>query len=398
MIINSILDNDLYSFTVGRAVLERFPNTYVEYNFINRTKEMTFSKEAFEQIVQEIKSLESLYLRESEFTWLNSTLDFLSESYLCWLKNMRFNPDKEIKATHLKSGQIELTVSGDWSKTIFYEVPLLAIISEVYFKFMDTDWNHEGQEEQHKQNAIKLSKANCKYADFGTRRRRNFQSQYDVVNTMKHHRGFIGTSNVLLAMNHGVKPVGTQSHQWIMGVSALKGLRYANLNSMDDWIKTYEGDLGIALTDTYGSDAFFEDFNLKYSKTFDGVRHDSGDPFEFVDKTIKAYKKHKIDTTSKTIVFSDGLDVMQAIDLNKYCDENNINCSFGIGTFLTNFFLDSEGERSEPLAIVIKLKKVNGLEVVKLSDYKFKATGDPDAIRVANWTFHNQPLDKRGIK
>lgn len=392
MIINSYLDTDSYTFSVGRAVLERFPNTPVTFRFTNRTPDKIFSEECFNAIKDEIWNLGNILLSNEEIEWMTGNLPFLTEEYLCWVKNMRLNPEKEVDIKLTDDGHLEIDITGDWARVIFYEVPILAIISECYFKFMDTDWNYDGQEEQHRDKITRLSKAECIVADFSTRRRKSFKSQDLSVGTMKGTEGFVGTSNVYLAKKHGIKAIGTQSHQWFMGVSALRGLRHANHNAMYNWLKTFDADLGIVLTDTYGTDAFFEDFGLKYSKTFDGVRHDSGDPKEFADKVIAHYEKLGIDPMSKTIIFSDGLDVETAIDLANYCS-GRIRCSFGIGTNFSNDYKNSKGEKSEPLSIVIKLRTCGGVPVVKLSDNPAKATGDPDAIRVAKWTFNNEPLD-----
>jgi nicotinate phosphoribosyltransferase len=230
------------------------------------------------------------------------------------------------------------------------------------------------------------------YADFGTRRRRSFRSQELVVETMKDAVGFMGTSNVYLAKKHNVKAIGTQSHQWIMGVSALRGLRHCNSFAMDEWVKTYNGSLGIVLTDTYGTEAFLKDFDLKNAKLFDGVRHDSGDPIWFADLIISHYKKLGIDPMSKIIIFSDGLDDDIADKIRNHC-KGRIKSATCIGTFFSNDYKNSKGEKSKALSIVIKLYGCAGVPVVKLSDNPAKAAGDEDAVRVAEWTFYGQPLD-----
>jgi nicotinate phosphoribosyltransferase len=199
-----------------------------------------------------------------------------------------------------------------------------------------------------------------------------------------------GTSNVYFAKKYGMKAIGTVGHEWIMGTSALVGLRYANRFAFENWVEVYNGDLGIALTDTFGSDAFFKDMDLKLSKIYDGVRHDSGDPYVFVDTVTEHYKRMGIDPMKKVIVFSDALDADTAIRLKRYC-EGKINCSFGIGTSLTNnsdFF-----RQSPPLNMVIKLHSINEIPVVKLSDSPEKETGEKDALRVANYIFGRKGLD-----
>lgn len=387
--IASILDSDLYKFSQQQAVVELFPNVGVTYRFTNRDTSMKFTKRAFDRIVCEIRRMEYLSLTEEEYYFLE-TIGFFKPTYLEYLRNYRFNPD-EVDVFLTEDGDLELSISGLWHSTILWEVPLMAIISEVYFSEVDTDWSYEGQKETALRKARKLLP--YKYAEFGTRRRRSYQTQKIVVGEMHQFAGFVGTSNVHLAMMYGVKPVGTVAHEFIMGVSALRGLRHANWNALDCWVKVYEANLGIALTDTYGTDAFFDDFDLKLSKTFDGVRHDSGCPIEFSDKVVAHYKSLKIDPATKTIIFSDGLNVDNIPLIASHCDKLGIRCSFGIGTSLTNDFKNSYGEKSKPLNMVIKLRTCDGVPVVKLSDTPSKATGDEDAVRVAKWTFFNIPLD-----
>jgi len=211
------------------------------------------------------------------------------------------------------------------------------------------------------------------------------------MKTLLQIKTLTGTSNVYFAKKYGLKPIGTVGHEWIMGTSALVGLRYANRFAFENWVEVYKGDLGIALTDTFGSEAFFKDMDLKLSKIYDGFRHDSGDPLTFVDRVIEHYRKMGIDPMKKVIVFSDALDAEAAIRLKKYC-QGKINCSFGIGTSLTNnydFFRESP-----PLNMVIKLHSVNGIPVVKLSDSPEKETGERDALRVANYIVGRKALDE----
>jgi len=228
----------------------------------------------------------------------------------------------------------------------------------------------------------------CSYADFGTRRRRIWDVQNLLVETMMaNSKGFVGTSNVSLAMKHNTKPIGTMAHEWIMATSVLMGLRHANKFALDAWNKVFSGDLGIALTDTYGSKTFFGDFDGYLARLFDGVRHDSGDPFEFASKVISHYKSLGINPMSKTIVFSDGLTAKLAAEINERF-KDVIRCSFGIGTHFTNDFLNSKA-----LNMVIKLWTCEGIPLVKLGDDEGKAIGEPDAVRVARWTFNDKPLD-----
>jgi nicotinate phosphoribosyltransferase len=232
-----------------------------------------------------------------------------------------------------------------------------------------------------------------KFADFGTRRRRSYEVHDLVIAGLKSakdafgNNGLVGTSNVHFAMKHGLRPIGTMAHEWIMGVSALESLRHANRYAMRNWAKVYGGSLGIALPDTFGSNAFFEDFDGHLARLFDGVRHDSGDPAVFAEKAIAHYEKLRIDPRHKVVVFTDGLTPELALKLDEHYSMR-IGVSFGIGTNFTNDF-----PGSKPLNMVIKLARIDNIPVVKLSDEPGKAIGDADAMRVAKWTFSRTPLD-----
>lgn len=391
--IKSILDSDLYKFTMQQAVLQLYPDAVVTFEFTSR-KNTKFTQEFCVALQNEINNMGNLRLTHEEFEYLN-TLKFISPSYAAYLRDYKFDPS-EVKIVYNSENQtFKLTITGLWHRTILWEVPLLALISETYFKVCDTNWNNEGQEEKILLKGKLLSETNCIYADFGTRRRRNFESQERVVKTLKDNIGFVGTSNVYLAMENNIKPIGTMAHEFIMGVSALESLRYANRFALYNWNKVYNGNLGIALTDTFGTEAFFEDFDGVLARLFDGVRHDSGDPFEFANKVVNHYEKINVNHKTKTIVFSDGLNPEVAISIKKHCDEIGILCSFGIGTNFTNDY-----DNSPALNIVIKLRSVKKninsqeIQVVKISDVPTKATGDVDALRVAQWTFFGNLLDE----
>ena len=272
----------------------------------------------------------------------------------------------------------------------------MAIISELYFYMVDCNfelqnpYNNELKDQYNlaSDKADKLFKAGCNFADFGTRRRRSFMIQDTVMQAFTdcHDDKFTGTSNVYFAMKYGVKPIGTMAHEWIMGTSVLEGLRNANYYALHNWVRVYNADLGIALTDTYGLSSFLRNFNLRLAKLYDGVRHDSGDPLIFADKIIKMYQEKGIDPMSKIIVFSDGLDVDEAIRIGNYC-KNKIKNGFGIGTHFTNDFGNSPA-----LNMVIKLWSVSGIPVVKLPDTEGKVMGDAEAVAVARWVHQNKSL------
>lgn len=392
LIIKSILDSDLYKFSMHQAILELFPETVVSYKFNNRGNQQ-FPILFLYKLEEQIQLMKNLSLQDYEYNWLSKNISFLKPQYLEYLRNYRFNPD-QVNVSLDENHQLVLTITGLWRDTVLWEVPLMAIISELYFQEVDKKWNCNNLEKEAYLKAKTLFDNRCIVSEFGTRRRRSFAVQEtfikifnDFQKNNKEFSFFSGTSNVYLAIRYNLRPIGTMAHEWIMGISALEGLRHANFYALQDWVRVYNADLGIALTDTYGVDSFLKNFNKRLSKLYDGVRQDSGCPFEFTDKIIKHYKTYGIDPMSKIIIFSDGLDVNKAVEINNYC-KNKIKCAFGIGTFFTNDFKDSPA-----LNMVIKMDICDGIYVVKLGDSKGKTMGNRDAIRVAEWTFYNKPLD-----
>jgi nicotinate phosphoribosyltransferase len=400
-VIKSILDNDLYKFTMQMAVLELFPGAEAEYRFINRGKQR-FTESFVEELRRNIdEDISKLVLTEEEYHWLGKYCPYLKPMYIEYLKNFRFKPE-EVTICLTEDRNLDMRVKGPWHSTILWEIVLMAAVSELYFSTIETSWKGNGESEisesvlaAYGDRILEIGKAleenNCLFAEFGTRRRRSFDVQAQAMKSLVKIKTLTGTSNVYFAKKCGLKAIGTVGHEWIMGTSALIGLRYANRFSLENWEDVFKGDLGIALTDTFGSEAFFKDFDLKLSKLYDGVRHDSGDPITFVDRVIAHYKKLGIDPMKKVVVFSDALNAEAAIRLRKYC-EGKINCSFGIGTNLTN---NSEFFReSPPLNMVIKLHGINGIPVVKLSDSPEKETGERNALRVANYICGRKGLDE----
>jgi nicotinate phosphoribosyltransferase len=392
MIINSILDTDLYKLTMQAFVLAKYPETTVTYTFNNRNKDMKFNKNFLNALHCEIGDFSCLKLKNDEFDYLRAMCPYLPITYLEYLKNFRFNPN-DIELDLDDQNQLQLTIKGKWRDTILWEVPLMATISQLYFQAVDTDWNTDQkvQENNANQKAIKLSKNNCLFADFGTRRRRSLRSQIIVVDVMKEYAKFVGTSNVHLAYKFNVKPLGTTAHEMIQATAALESMNHPNRFFMENWAEVYKGSLGTMLPDTYGINSFLKDFTMEKAKLWDSVRHDSGDPYTFTDKIVNHYKQLNIDPLTKTIIFSDGLDVNTAIEINEYC-KGKIKCSFGIGTNFTNNFVKINGEKSKPLNMVIKLQTVNGIPVVKLSDTPTKAIGDPTMIKIMKNIHFGEPL------
>lgn len=389
--IRSILDNDKYKFTMQQAVLEKYPDADVKYVFNNRRPDDTFTQEIVDDIQREIDSMQRLILTAEEYTWLKEFEGKdLKPMYIEYLRNYHFNP-AEVNVW-LDDDQLKLEIEGKWHSTILWEVPLMAIISECYFRhhpeYKDEPLDMDSYYENVLTKREVLTDCDSIFADFGTRRRFNHDVQDLVVDLMSKSIRCVGTSNMYLAMKHGIKAIGTQAHEWIMGVSALEGLRYANRSAMKRWGQVYNGRLGIALTDTYGLDDFLKYFDDFYARLYDGVRHDSGDPFAFTDKIVEHYVSLGIDPTSKTIVFSDGLNPQTACKISTHC-HGKIKCSFGIGTNFTN-----DTGRTTALNMVIKLRSVDGIEVVKLSDNPAKAIGEENALCIAMNIFHGHSVTK----
>lgn len=371
--------------------------------------------------------LGNIALSNDELKFLQTTCPYLTEAYLDFLKDFRLNPREQVHAIFTPDtdtgsdadvGAIELRVKGRWVETILYEIPLLALTSEAYFRFMDTDWDYEGQEEKAYDKGIKLLEAGCIVSEFGTRRRRDYHTQALVfrglVSAKKEGekrglRGKIaGTSNVHLAMRFKIAPIGTVAHEWFMGVAAITG-DYENATStaLGYWVGCFgEGVLGIALTDTFGTPTFLKAFaepvllegatkpeyrpgnilgvgkNPKtFAEVFQGVRQDSGDPAEFVNLMRDFYLSQHISPSSKTIVFSDSLDIDLCLKYKAISEAAGFNCTFGVGTFFTNDFVKkTTGEKSTPLNIVIKLSSADGNYAVKISDNIGKNTGDKETV------------------
>ena len=370
------------------AINKLYPNVKVSYKFKNRGPHR-FNNAFMERLEYFIQGeLPHITLTDVEAEWLHNKNPFFDQSFIDYLKNYQFNPE-EVSFNLDSDNNLILDVNNSyWNRSIFWEIPLMAGISEIYFQTVDTNW--ESDLEDFKKityiKGIELSKNDCNWIDFSTRRRRNFEAQNIVVETFKDLPGFKGTSNPYLARKHGINAVGTQAHEWIMGISALESLNHPNKFAMDKWISVYGGKLGTVLTDTYGTDAFLEDFNSYYARVFDSVRQDSGNPFKFTDKIINHYKSLGIDPKTKTIIFSDSLNTQLCVDLKRYC--TGINCSFGIGTNFSGDF----GKESPALNMVIKLNTVEGIPVIKLSDDKGKECGDPDYLKIAKKIFYGEIL------
>jgi len=378
MIIRDFTDNDLYKFTTMNAIQKLFPDAEVLYRFVNRGK--TEFPEGFADALQkEVNAMRLLYLTDEAELFMRKKCYYFDNVFFDLLKGFRFNPN-EVTIVQ-QGGDLDVEVRGLWYRTVLWEVPLMAMISELYFQM--TGQRPMEVEERALQKAKQFVALNVELSEFGMRRRYSFDVQDRVIGVLKNNMSGLlnGTSNVYLAMKHDLIPMGTHPHEWFMYHGAHYGYRVANAQAMENWVNVYDGYLGIALTDTYTTANFFNSFSTKYTKLFDGLRWDSGDPFEFTENAIKHYKAHRIDPKSKTIVYSDGLD-MDMIRRIKEHVNGRLHDVYGVGTFITN------DVGVKPLNMVIKLFEVKPKDfthfvpVVKLSDVPGKHTGDEDEIEL----------------
>ena len=377
----SILDNDFYKFTMQCAAVKLFPYEKARYTFINRGKH-EFPEEFGEKLKAAVEAMRNLELTDEEYIYFKNTCPYLSPAYLDFLKGYKYNPSE----VHIiqNGKELEVKVEGYWFRTILWEVPILSLISELYY--VETHQQRKDDEFIIANTNEKIDiykQENAKVAEFGTRRRHSYQVQDIVVKTLVENGGkhFVGSSNVHFAMKYAHKPIGTHAHEWFMFHAAKYGFKMANSISLEHWVDVYRGDLGIALADTYTNKVFFSQFDKKLAKLFDGVRHDSGDPIKFYHDVIEHYKKLGIEPKSKHIIFSDGLNSESLKEITQAAN-GHIGLSFGIGTNLTN----DTGLR--PMNIVMKLTEVSIQEdewipTVKLSDEEGKHTGDPKTIQLA---------------
>ena len=377
----SLLDNDFYKITMQQCVVNLFPTARVRYQFINRGGH-SFPEGFGDALRNSIRKLSEVRLTIQEKNFLAQTCPYLQPTYLDFLQGYCYNPD-EVNIRQ-SGGQVSVAIEGYWYRTILWEVPLLAMISELYYKMQGQERaTDERVMEVTKEKMEKYQELGVNVADFGTRRRHSYDVQRLVVETLRQSgcSHFVGSSNVHLAMRNGIKPIGTHAHEWFMFHAARYGFQMANSMGLENWVNVYRGDLGIALSDTYTTNEFFEIFDKKFAKLFDGVRHDSGDPIQFAEKTIRHYEKLGIDPLSKTIVFSDGLNHERVTRIADYC-RGRVGMSFGIGTNLTN----DVGLKA--MNIVIKMTEASPegerwIPTVKLSDEKGKYTGKPAMIDLA---------------
>lgn len=396
-IIRSLLETDMYKFSMGQAIYHQFSDYKTTWTFKCRNKNVHFTKEMVEEIKDQIKHYCTLRFKEDELKYLEN-IKWIKGSYVDFLRlwSPRYE-DFEI-TTNAECG-LFIETKGTWLNTSMYEIPVLAIVNEVYFR-MAHNYNELIKSFERKLNEKIKWLADGKYyistfSEFGLRRRLSAEAQEMAVKKLAETKlcssTFIGTSNVYLAYKYGLTPTGTMAHEWIMCVGQgnhKHNPAYSNWYALDAWVKEYGVLNGTALTDTITTDCFLKDFQLTYATLFSGVRHDSGDPYEWGDKMIAHYNELGIDSTTKTLLFSDSLDFERADKLFRYFN-GRAKVAFGIGTYISN---DTD---VEPLNIVMKTTFCNGGDVAKISDTPGKGMcKNEDYVnylnRCINWRMENE--------
>ena len=376
-VINSLLETDLYKFTMWQAMLHKHPETQAEYTFVCRNDSAYPLSELVNEVSAELDHLCSLSFQPDELSYLRS-LRYMKSDFVDFLRIFRFQRDFiDVKA---EGSLLTIQARGPQVHVMGFEIYVLAIVNELYFRRFDSaEVRAEGRRrlrskiEQVRAFAQEPARPHpFEFFDFGVRRRFSGDWQREVVTTLQTElpQFFKGTSNVLLAKELGLVAIGTMAHEYLQTYQAL-GVRLRNFQkaALEDWVQEYRGDLGVALTDVVGMDAFLADFDLYFAKLFDGLRHDSGDPIVWGEKALAHYAKLRIDARTKRLVFSDGLDIPTALNIYRHFADR-VQLGFGIGTNLSN------DVGIKPLNIVMKLTMANGQPVAKLSDTPGKTLCD----------------------
>ena len=365
-ILHTLLDTDAYKLHMQQAVFHRYHNVSVAAEFRCRGDDQLGIYA--DEIAQQIALMASLALSDDEYSYLAS-LPFFTRDYLDWLREFRYDPSQVQVRNH--EGKLDIRIAGPWREVIMWEVPLLALISEVVHRHRSPQVTPEMAVDhlQHKLTAFNsltadLDMSRFKLMDFGTRRRFSYDVQMAIVSTLQQQFPWlVGSSNYDIARQLNIAPVGTQAHEWFQAHQQISPvLANSQRAALQAWLDEYDDQLGIALTDCITMDAFLRDFGPAFARRYQGLRHDSGDPVEWGEKAIAHYQRLDIDPLSKTLVFSDNLDLEKAVNLYRHFGQR-ANVVFGIGTRLT-----CDIPQVKPLNIVIKLVECNGKPVAKLSD------------------------------
>ena len=363
-IIISLLDTDLYKFNMDQVIFHKHTDLCGQYYFKCRNKEIVFTAEMVDEINEQIDHLCSLRFKKEELNYLRS-IRFIKNDYVEFLR--LWHPIRDyVTVSRSDEGELNVVVDGPLFSAMQFEIYLLEIINEVYFRFLyDYDELLKSAEERLNEKIAKLNESyTFKFAEFGCRRRLSREWQDVVVRRLvKETDKCVGTSNVYLAMKYNLTPIGTYAHEYVQmyqGIDKIP-LAYTNHYAMRDWYDEYDGDNGTALTDTITTDLFLMDFNRSMVNNYSGVRHDSGDPYVWGEKIIAHYEKFGVDPKTKLLLFSDSLDFDRAQKLYDHF-KDRVKVSFGIGTFCSN------DTNVQALNIIIKLQYVNGRPVAKISD------------------------------
>jgi len=368
-VIASLLDTDLYKFTMWQAMLHRHPQTQAEYTFVCRNRPQQPLARLAEEVNAQLDALCALRFSDEELAYLGA-LRFIKSDFIDFLRLFQFQR-RFITAT-AEGDELRIRASGPQVHVMFFEIFVLAIVNELHFRSADEQQALEAGRARLRSRIQTLREFERRPArahpleifDFGVRRRFSSAWHREVLTTLRDEvpAFFTGTSNVLLAKELQLVPIGTMAHEYLQTYQAL-GVRLRDFQraALEDWVQEYRGDLGIALTDTVGMDAFLADFDLYFAKLFDGLRHDSGDPVAWGEKALAHYRRLRIDPGTKRLVFSDALTITKVLEIHdRFADQAQLG--FGIGTHLTN------DVGLEPLNIVMKLTSANGQPVAKLSD------------------------------
>ncbi|AGB11664.1 nicotinate phosphoribosyltransferase [Vibrio parahaemolyticus] len=405
-IIQSALDFDVYKVNMMSAVAALYPDAMVSYKFIVRSEEDL--SELLPEVKAEVLKLQDVRFTEDEIAYMKRVAPYLKPEFVEALRHFRFNPQSDVsfhnKTMSDGSSQLRITINGLWKETILYETIIMSIVSEVRSRQRWSDIPFE-QFQTVLEDKVRYLKAelerrnitNFKFADMSTRRRFSFQAQRTMLEYLSKElpQCLTGTSNYHLARELDLTPIGTVAHEWFMGHQALVNVRDSQKIALQRWQKMFNGALGIALTDTIGIDAFLKDFDEELSHAYVGVRHDSGCPFTWGEKMIAHYESLGIDPMTKTLVFTDGLNFEQALDICEHF-QGRVQVSFGIGTSLANDmgnYVNDQGEAYQPLSIVIKMVTCNGSPVAKISDEPEKAMCEDIFFLMNLKRRFEQPLD-----
>ena len=377
-VVVSLLDTDLYKFNMDQVIFHKHTDLCGEYYFKCRNKDVTFSEEIVQEIREQVDHLCTLRFTQQELDYLRS-IRFIKNDYVEFLRLWR--PIREyVCISRTDQGELEIVVKGPLFSAMQFEIYLLEIVNETYFRITYNYDELKAAAEERLDKKIKdfnSGRYSFRFAEFGCRRRLSREWEDTVVKRLAFEtKNCVGTSNVYLAMKYGLTPIGTYAHEFVQmyqGIDSIP-LAFTNQYAMNDWYDEYKGDNGTALTDTVTTDLFLLDFNRSMVNNYTGVRHDSGDPYEWGEKMLEHYRKYGADPKTKLLLFSDSLDFDKAQKLYDYFKEKS-KVSFGIGTFCSN-------DTCVPaLNIVIKLQYVNGRPVAKLSDTPDKAMcRDPEYL------------------